>query len=240
MKKTIYIIAAVLLAVSCLCLSACETKKDDTKSTSATETTTQATAETTSATDTSELQTYLDGFIKGDSPIYGVWKLEYMTVIFRNDDLAELVMGTEGYFSKYKLDEKEGTLTVQLLPNTIDGIYAYEFSEDENTLTLTLDGKTLTLERESGFSMIPEAPKKPEIDETILGWWDDGEGTSYWFGDNGIMYCNAIARETCYTYSASNGKIKAVYTYGGELEENLTYKIKGENLVIDGVKFSRK
>ena len=213
MKRFTVLALAIVISLSSLAFAGCG--ENNTKSRPTTEATAATTAETTSQpSDNEELSKYLNSFIEGDEEIYGVWSLEYMTVIFRNDNLAELVMGSEGYFSKYQMDKKKKLLAVQLLPNTIDGAYTYNFSDDGKTLTLTLDSQTLTLEKQSDFSM--------------------------YFGNDGIMYNNAGSRETCYTYSTENGKIKAVYTYGGELEENLTYKVKGKKLVIDGETYTRK
>ncbi len=239
MKRFTVLALAIVISLSSLAFAGCG--ENNTKSRPTTEATAATTAETTSQpSDNEELSKYLNSFIEGDEEIYGVWSLEYMTVIFRNDNLAELVMGSEGYFSKYQMDKKKKLLAVQLLPNTIDGAYTYNFSDDGKTLTLTLDSQTLTLEKQSDFSMIPKAPKNPKTDSSILGWWENSEGWIYYFGNDGIMYNNAGSRETCYTYSTENGKIKAVYTYGGELEENLTYKVKGKKLVIDGETYTRK
>ena len=244
MKKSFYIFLACLAVGSALVFASCGggNNPSETPTTAPTESTTAETKPAEKKT-SNELKKYEKSFIKGKNPVYGVWKLsnlDYMYIIFRNDNLAELAMGSEGYFSKYKIDKKAGTLTVQLLPGSIDGIYNYEFSEDGSELYLTLDGETLTLIKEKKYTMIPAAPKKPVIDAELLGWWENADGMTYYFGEDGLMYNNAIARETYYTYSAENNKITAVYNYGGDMDENLTYKIKEDKLIIDGDKYSRK
>ena len=244
MKRLLTVFLACLTFGSALAFTSCGdgSSQSENPTTAPTESTTAETKPAEKKT-SNELKKYEKSFVEGDSPVYGVWKLsnlDYMYIIFRNDKLAELAMGSEGYFSKYKLDEKAGTLTVQLLPGSIDGEYNYEFSEDYAELYLTLDGETLTLIKEKKYTMIPSAPENPVIDENLLGWWENADGMTYYFGEDGLMYNNAIARETYYTYSAENKKITAVYNYGGDMDETLSYQLKDEKLIVDGDEYTRK
>ena len=54
------------------------------------------------------------------------------------------------------------------------------------------------------------------------------------------MYSNLISSETCYTYNAQNGKIDAVYKYGGEdIQTDLEYSYKNGKLKINGNTYKR-
>lgn len=246
MKRILSILLVMILTLSVLSLTACdEDKKEETKSTSTKPK--ASSSQPKDSTDTkadSQIQSYLDSFVKGDSDFYGAWQMkgmENLIIIFRNDKMAEMVMGgTEGYFSKYTLDESKKTVTVQLIPDAIDGTYTYEFSQDKNKLTLTLDGSKLEFSRDKDFTIVPKPPKKAEIDKNLLGWWENTDGFFYCFQENGIMYENSISMETCYTYNASDGKIKAVYSSAGEMDENFTYSFKNGELTINDSKCTKK
>jgi len=144
-------------------------------------------------------------------------------------------MGTEGTFSSLEIDENKKTLETSFIVG-LQGKYSYELSEDENTLTLTDENSTseTVLLRQKPYNFIPEAPKKPVIDENITGWWKGENGLIYYLGNDGIMYSNIISSETCYTYQTENGKIKAVYDCGGDTNYDVDYKYKDGVLTIDG------
>ncbi|MBR1731398.1 MAG: hypothetical protein IJ725_03060 [Ruminococcus sp.] len=245
MKKFLCVAFAIILTVSAVMLTGCDDKKDNKDTTKSSETSSQSQETTTQNKDNNtDIKSYLDSFIKGDSDFYGAWQIEdfsYMSIILRNDNMAELISGgTEGYFSKYTLDETNKTLKVQLMPQVIDGEYSYSFSKDKQKLTLTLGETSLVLVKQKDFSLLPKAPEKPVIDSDILGWWENEDGMFYCFQDNGIMYENSISMETCYTYTVDDGKIKAVYSSGGEMTEEFTYSIKNGELTLNGVKCTRK
>ena len=245
MKRFLCAFIAVMTLISVIFAGGCGEGND---SNPTQETTVSPTEPTTTETtpdkkEENELKMYVDGLVEGDSPLYGTWKLndlDYMYIIFRNDDLAELAMDNQGFLSRYLFDEKEGTLTVQLLPGTIDGVYDYEFSNDKKELTLTLDDKTLELSRDDSYSLIPKAPKEPVFDPNILGWWENKDGEVYYFGEDGLMYNSVIAYETFYTYTIENNRITAVYKYGDKNEEKLSYKVKGDSLTVNGEKYTKK
>lgn len=242
MKKYICVITVVVLVFCTLIFTGCDDNKGKTSATKATESQTEQTTASKTVSN-SEIQNYLDSFLEGDNDFYGAWQVKsfsYMTILFRNDKLAELVTGTEGYFSKYSVNTKSKTVTVQLMPNVIDGTYKYEFSDDKKSLTLTLDNVTIELEKNNNFSMLPKAPKNPKIDKNILGWWENSDGLFYCFQDNGIMYENSISMETCYTYKVKDGKINAVYTSGSKMTDNFTYSFKKGTLILNGEKCKRK
>lgn len=238
MKRFLCITLAAVLAVFSLVLTGCDDDNNKKSATKATETTSQ----TEKTVGNNEIQSYLDSFTKGDSDFYGAWQPEnfnFMTIIFRNDNLAELVSGeNEGYFSKYTLKDK--TITVQLMPNIIDGTYNYKFSEDKQTLTLSSGSSEIVLKKQKNFTIVPKAPKNPTIDKEIIGWWENSDGAFYCFQEDGVMYENSISMEFCYTYSAENGKIKATYYSGGKQSEEFTYSVKDGNLILNGNKCTKK
>lgn len=242
MKKYICVITVVVLVFSTLIFTGCDDNKGKTSATKATESQTEQTTEK-KTDNNSDIQNYLDSFLEGDNDFYGAWKIKgfsYMNILFRNDKLAELVTGTEGYFSKFTVNQKAKTVTVQLMPNVIDGAYSYKFSDNKQKLTLTLDNNTIELVKQKDFSMLPKAPKNPKVDSNILGWWENADGMFYCFQDDGVMYENSISMETCYTYKAENGKIKAVYTSGSKMTDEFTYSYKNGKLILNGEKCERK
>ncbi|MBR2108928.1 MAG: hypothetical protein IJ932_03125 [Ruminococcus sp.] len=238
MKRLLCIALATVLAIFSLALTGCDDNKNKTSETKSTEISSQS-AENVGE---NEIQSYLDKFTKGKNDLYGAWRpkdFDFMTIIFRNDNLAELVSGeNEGYFSKYTLKDK--SITLQLMPNVIDGTYKYSFSQDKNTLTLSKGDSEIVLIKQKNFTIVPKAPKKPTIDTEILGWWENEDGAFYCFQENGVMYENSISMECCYTYSAEDGKIKAVYNNGTKDKEDFTYSVKDGNLILNGTKFTKK
>lgn len=202
---------------------------------------TQAVTQSLDYTDSEKLLTdYFSSFTQGDNPLYGTWKIsnfEYISFIFRNDGFAEMAMGTEGSFSELVIDEKNKTLTTQFFIG-LNGTYDYQLSQDNQTLTLTLDGEETVLTKQDNYDFVPEAPSKPAIDEELVGWWKGEHGLIYYFGADGIMYSNIISAETCYTYNAENNKITAVYDIGGEVTDEIEYKLKNKTLTIDGNKYT--
>ena len=242
MKKVLCILTALIITITASALTGCGSGNANNTETKAAETTSE-TVKRSSEKGQGEIKAYLDKFLEGNNDFYGAWKIEnfdYMRILFRNDNLAEMVTGTEGYFSKCTIDTKKKTVTVQLMPGVIDGKYDYEFSKNKNKLTLTLDGKSMVLIRQKEFTLLPDAPKKPVIDKEILGWWENEDGLFYCFQEDGVMYENSVSMETCYTYTVNNGKITAVYLSGGEMTDEFTYSSKNGELVINGVKCVRK
>lgn len=237
-------ITAVFLIISLLCaavLSGCSDKNTDADKEKVK--TTQASPSDSSAANEGDsaqvLGDYFASFTEGDNPLYGTWQLkdfEYISFIFRNDKLAEMAMGTEGDFASLSLDKKKKTLGVTFMLG-LNGVYNYSLSKDEKTLTLTLNGEEKILTKQDDYNFIPDPPKKPKIDRNILGWWKNKDGIVYYFGKDGIMYSNHISLETCYTYSADDGKIKAVYDYGGDVNTELEYSYKNGVLKIEGDKY---
>lgn len=238
MKRLLCITLATVLAIFSLALTGCDDNKNKTSETKATETSSQS-AENVG---NNEIKNYLNKFTEGKNDLYGAWRpkdFNFMTIIFRNDNLAELVSGeNEGYFSKYTVKDK--TITVQLMPNVIDGTYNYSISKDKKTLTLSFNNNEIVLEKQKDFTIVPKAPQNPKNDTEIIGWWENEDGSYYCFQKNGVMYENSISMECCYTYNAENGKIKAVYNNGTEEKEEFTYSFKDGNLILNGAKFTKK
>lgn len=232
MNKIISMIMAALIAVSAGYLSGCSQ-----------ETTTSPTEAVTvkKQTEENEIQTYLKGFTEGKNPLYGTWvmkEFDYVSYVFRNDGLAELVMDNEGDFTKLTIDEKAKTLSLAFVLG-LNGTYNYSLSDDNKTLTLELDGKKYALQRQPDYNIAPNPPKNAEIDNDILGWWKSDGNQIYFFGSDGVMYSNTITMETGYTYSAKSGVIKAVYNYGGKVKLDIKYNIKGGKLLIEDQEFEK-
>ncbi len=237
MKKFISILTAVLLFSSALFLNGCNTvnKTQSSKSTEKAQTSAEKKGSV------SELKSYLLEPVKGKNPLYGTWKIEGVDVvsfIFRNDNLAQMVMGTEADFASLSVDAENKTLSVSFVLG-LNGDYSYNLSKDKKELTLTSKDKKIKLIKQKDYNLIPKAPKNPEIDNKILGWWQNEDKQIYFFSDNGIMYSNNISMETCYSYNAKNGKINATYNYGGDVKISLDYSCKKGNLIINGTKFKK-
>lgn len=237
MKKFISILTAVLLFSSALFLNGCNTvnKTQSSKSTEKAQTSAEKKGSV------SELKSYLSEPVKGKNPLYGTWKIENVDVvsfIFRNDNLAQMVMGTEADFASLSVDAVNKTLSVSFVLG-LNGDYSYKLSKDKKELTLTSKDKKIKLIKQKDYNLIPKAPKNPEIDKKILGWWQNEDKQIYFFSDNGIMYSNNISMETCYSYNAKNGKINATYNYGGDVKISLDYSCKKGNLIINGTKFKK-
>lgn len=205
--------------------------------------------ETTAATESAktedytsdELKAYLSSFTEGKNPLYGTWKIKGVNVvnyIFRNDGYGQMVMGTEADFAKLEIDTDNKTLGVAFVLG-INGNYKYGFSKDKKTLYLSSDSGDYTLLKQKDYNLVPKAKKNPKIDKDILGWWKSSGKQVYFFGSDGIMYSNNITMETCYTYNAENGNIKAVYDYAGDVKVDLKYSLKNGKLTIDGNKFKK-
>ena len=240
MKKILCVFLVCALMTGALCLTSCGEEETKSQSSSDSESGTEAPA----SSGEKAIKEYLAQFTEGDDPLYGTWQLkgfEYLSYIFRNDDLAEMVMGTEGDFAALNVNKNKKTLSVQLMIG-LNGNYTYSFSDDNDTLTLisTSDKSSkLTLTRQDNYSIVPKAPSKAEVDSEILGWWKSSSGMLCCLGGDGIMYSNSITFETCYTYTAKNGKINAIYQYGGEMKEKLDYKLKGKKLTLNGIEYKR-
>lgn len=237
MKKYISLILALVIMLSAFTLSGCgNNKKPDSLSTSATEA-----EKTPDKYSSAQLKAYLKSFTEGDNPLYGTWKikgLDFVNYIFRNDGYAQMAMGSEADFAKLKLDTKNKTLGVAFVLG-FNGNYNYSFSKDNKTLYLKSDSGSFTLKKQKDYNLIPKARKNPKIDKDILGWWKSSGKQKYFFGSDGIMYSYSITMETCYTYNAENGNIKAIYDYDGDVKIDIKYSYKNGKLTIDGNKFKK-
>ncbi len=241
MKRIISASAVLLIILSSVFVGGCNNSAESKKSSASKPTVSKTETTKTGKYTSSDLKDYLNGFIKGKNKVYGVWKIkdtELLNYIFRNDGYAQLALGTEADFTKLALDGDKQTLEAQFIRG-MNGKYTYKLSEDNNTLYLSSDNDKYTLERQTDFSLVPEAPKNPKIDNSILGWWKSETSHIFFFGSDGVMYSNDITMETCYTYNAEKGKIKAVYDYAGKTDLDFTYKLKNNSLVVDGEEYRR-
>lgn len=223
------------------CNSSADSQNDATEETTANATTEASVATTDFNSSKEMLDYYFDEKFEGENPVYGVWEMEgadFVKFAFRNDGYAQLVMGTWASFSALEIDQNKETLTTDFYI-TISGTYNYSFSDDFNTMTLTSDDDNITLNKVNDFSFVPQTPKKITVDQDLIGWWKNDDGLIYYFGDDGIMYTNIIATETCYTYTAENGNILAYYDMGdGEnMEYSVTYTTSDGIINIDGNDF---
>ncbi len=237
MKKLISIIIIGAVIFSTIAFSGCDNnKKPASSNLSATES-----VKKSDKYSSAQLQTYLKTFTEGDNPIYGTWKIKGVNVvsyIFRNDGFAQMAMGSEADFAKLALDTKNKTLGAAFVLG-INGNYNYTLSKDNKTLYLKSDSGDFTLVQQKDYNLIPKPKKNPKIDKNILGWWKSSGKQIYFFSSDGIMYSNIITMETCYTYNAEKGKIKAVYDYAGDVKVDIKYSYKNGKLIIDGNKYKK-
>lgn len=241
MKKLISLSIILMLILSIFTLAGCGDNNTNAGETTDSTATSESEIQLSDFKNSKQMLKYYFGtFVEGDNPLYGTWKMEdfdYIQFIFRNDGIAEMVMGTEGNFTELTIDESAKTITTNFYV-ALSGTYNYSLSDDNQTLTLTSDEDTVVLTKQSPYNMVPKAPKNPVIDNNIIGWWASENGLVYYFGNDGIMYSDHISMETCYTYEAQNGKIAATYDLGGESTINLTYSYADEVLTIDGNQFT--
>lgn len=170
-------------------------------------------------------------------------KLQSFVFCFDGNKNSYLLVGTMGYIGVYDITQKDGVdiFSTKLLFG-LDGDYTYEFSKDRSSvvLTNTADGTTTSMEKLESFSSIPKAPSEPKIDEAILGAWQDDTGAQLYFGRDGIMYeTQKNINFTFCTYSASDGKISAVYKMTEDMEDSFTYKIDGDTLIFYDYEYKR-
>lgn len=181
----------------------------------------------------------------------GYWKitegtgsdLKSFVFCFDGAKKAYLMVGTMGYIGNYDLSVKNGenVFTTKLVFG-LDGDYTYSFFQNNQIVELknVSDNTTTTMEKIESFSSIPEAPEDPQIDEAILGAWLDDTGAYLYFGKDGIMYsAQKNINFTFYTYSAADGKIKAVSAMTEPIEDEFTYKLDGNTLVFNRYNYKK-
>ncbi|MGN0500152.1 MAG: hypothetical protein ACI4HK_03290 [Ruminococcus sp.] len=184
-------------------------------------------------------------------PFAGYWRiaegagsnLESFIYLFNGDGMASIIIGNMGYCGEYTVgtDEETGneTLKCQLMFG-INGEYSYAAAEDGNKITITNNGEDSVLERVENPDFVTKAPENPQIDEKLVGAWDSGTGLYYYFGEDGRMYCNSYGTTfTYFTYSAKQSEVTAVYDMGGEQTDTYDYFFDGNDLVLDGMKYTQ-
>lgn len=208
---------------------------------------TSSTAPFTNETDLSRLHTLSPN---GDK-FTGYWKitdgtgskLQSFVFCFDGNKKAYLIVGTMAYIGVYDLTQKDGVdiFSTKLLFG-LNGDYTFKFSDDLSSvvLTNTADGTTTTMKKLDSFSCIPEAPSQPQIDEALLGAWQDDTGAMLYFGKDGIMYeTQKNINYTYYTYSAADGKISAAYKMTDDMDDSFTYKVDGDTLIFNDYEYKR-
>lgn len=190
------------------------------------------------------------------NPLIGTWKIQkdsgetdsLFYYIFNDDRTVLLAMDNVAYSSEYSVSENESgkaTLTIQLYYN-LNGTYEYEFSDDGTKMFLddiSEEGTDFTMVKTEDYDPMPSPPENPVIDEKLVGYWEDkdGSGISYVFNKDGTMSCNSFDIMRLYAqYSAENGKINLTYKQGTEVEDTYEYSFAGEILTIDGMELERK
>ncbi len=170
-------------------------------------------------------------------------QMKHFVFSFDGNKNAYLLMGTMGFIGVYDIQMIDGkdTFSTKLMYG-LNGDYTYEFSKEKKTavLTNTATNQTTTIEKLDSYSSIPEPPDNFEIDEKLLGAWADDKGEYLYFGRDGVMYsCQKNIAFTFFSYTASEGKIHAVYSMSEETEENDTYSFKGDKLVFNNYEYNR-
>lgn len=261
------IICTVLAVCSAMAMAACGNQSKE-ESSAAAETTaaTEAavTAEATAAAEADEPTTVDLANIKYEADLTklhapatpgdlftGYWhitdgagaQMEHFVFGFDGNKNAYLMMGTMGFIGVYGIHVTDGrdTFSTKLMYG-LNGDYTYEFSKDKKSAVLTniASNKTTTIEKLDSFTCIPKPMENFEIDEKLLGAWADDNGAYLYFGKDGIMYnCQKNIAFTFYTYTASNGKIRAAYSMDTEMEEEDTYSFKDGKLIFNNYPYYR-
>lgn len=261
------IICTVLAVCSAITMAACGNQSKE-ESSAAAETTaaTEAavTAETTAAAEADEPTTVDLADIKYEADLTklhtltkpgdlftGYWhitdgagaQMEHFVFGFDGNKNAYLLIGTSAFIGVYGIHVIDGkdTFSTKLMYG-LNGDYTYEFSKDKKTavLTNTANNQTTTIEKLDSFTCIPKPMENFEIDEKLLGAWADDNGAYLYFGKDGIMYnCQKNIAFTFYTYTASNGKIRAAYSMDTEMEEEDTYSFKDGKLIFNNYPYYR-
>lgn len=170
----------------------------------------------------------------GTNDFAGTWKItnsdsdeiKNLQYTFDGDQRATLIMDNMGYLGTYAI--KSNVFSCQLMYG-INGTYAYE-KDGENKIVLvdTMTQEKVILEK-CELSIIPEAPKKPEIDEKLVGTWYDETGEYFYFDKSGVMYSNQYGIMcTFFTYTAKEGKITAEYVMDKNETDTYTYTLNDD------------
>ena len=187
--------------------------------------------------------------------LIGDWQIEnqegqnhtLFTYSFKDTGKVYMAMDNVAFGGDYtlgKTDDGKDTFATTMYYN-LNGTYEFEFSDDNNTmqLTETSDGTSFKMKRISDFSITPEAPENPVIDQNLLGSWkskSDG-GILYSFDDKGIMTSNSYEVMIINAkYSAQDGKINLKYKQGSPVEDSYSYSLDGDVITIDGVEFVKE
>lgn len=249
MKNTLIKILSLVLAVSAFCIFAgCDDESSSKTSESQTES--AATSETTVLA-ADDLETDIKALhyydTESDDPFAGAWHitegvgsdLNSFVFLFDGNKTSSIVIGTTGYVESYTVDESEKTFSTQLLFG-LNGIYTYEFSNENSkvVLTNTEDNTTTTMEKLVSFDCIPIPDAEPKIDEAILGAWQSDDGDTVYFDKSGIMYENFLGFKYS-KYSAENSVITSTYTELEETTEEYEYSISGNTLTFNNCEYSR-
>lgn len=243
MKNTLKRILSLILAVSAVCIFAgCDDNNEQSSS-----------SQSESSASTTDIETDIKAlhYYDPDStdPFSGAWQitdgvgsdLESFVFLFDGYETASLIIGSTGYTGKYSFDETEKNFTTQLMFG-LNGIYTYEFS-DENSkaiLTNTEDKSTTTMQKIASFDCIPIPDAEPKIDEALLGAWKSTNGDTLYFDKNGIMYENYVGfMFYYYKYSVEDSVVTAIYYEPDEATATYEYSFDGDTLDFEGTLYTR-
>lgn len=247
MKKTFCLILSLCFVVSCAfgisgCSNNASANNAETQATTAKSTTAQSTTESATASN-----------ISADDPILGTWKItsgtgsEYTySYVFNADGTADLALGNVKYIGKFfytESDTGEKLVSVKLFFG-LDGDYTLAFSDDNKTLTLEFEDKTVTsvLTKTDDYVFMPKAPENPEVDSELIGTWKDTNSgnITYTFNENGTMENNNYNQVVTYaSISTSNGYIHLSYNMGDDMQDKYKYSVEDGVLTIDNVQFEK-
>ncbi len=234
MKKSSRLIAAILAAGMLASFAGCQNGSSDQTATTEKVTIPVTTSAETTAPSTSAEELVKTVDLKALTPIYD------FVYQFDGKNVARLIIGTMGYLQKYQLKPESKSFTTQLMFG-INGEYTYEISGDKKTITLknVKSGETTTLTKQENYSCVPSA-EKGDIDEKLLGAWQDGDGGYLYFDRSGVMYeLQKGMSFTFYNYSAGDGVINGVYNMDGEQKISYKYSVDDATLNYNDYKYTR-
>ena len=244
-------VTAIIIAAS---LTACSGDSSSNKEPVTTAAQTMATEPQTTSVKDLKKETDLTKLYKPDTKkdrFAGYWKitegtgsqLKSFIFCFDGSGRSFMLIGTMGYRGGYEIKEKDGkSIFSSQMTFGLDGDFTYEFSKDDSSvvLTNTADSSKSTMVRTESYNSIPKAEKNPVIDEKLLGAWKDDTGAYLYFGKDGIMYsAQKNINFTFYTYSAADGKIKAVSAMTEPIEDEFTYKLDDNTLVFNRYNYKK-
>lgn len=172
--------------------------------------------------------------------------LQHFVFGFDGAKYSSIIIGGMGFFGTYSVSVKDNrdVFTTQLMFG-LNGSYTYDFSKDKNTVVLTNieSNESTTMQRLKDYTPVPEPLKEQhDVDEQMLGAWEDENGAQMYFNKEGILYeTQKNISFTFYHYEAKDGKVTTELTVrNGQTEtESADYKVKGDVLTYNQFDYKR-